>query len=95
MLFEASWSDSAEPNFDVLFRSLVTQTVKDAQMTLITVMKMSAKMSSAPDSSAERLVRVVVGPFLNPNPVVLASPPFGPDPWFVLMAPISLWSWAR
>ena len=92
MLFEASWSESAEPNFDVLLRSLVAQTVNDAQMAAITVMKMSAKISSAPDSSSERLVRVVVGPLPLLEPLILVVPPLRPDSWFVLTAPKSLWN---
>ena len=85
MLFEASWSESAEPNFDVLLRSLLAQTVNDAQMVAITVMKMRAKISSAPDSSSERLGRVAVRPLQLLEPVTLVFPPLRPDPRFVLM----------
>jgi hypothetical protein len=80
MLFEASWSESAEPNFDVLLRSLVAQTVNDAQITLITVMKMIAKISRAPVSSSDRFSRVDVRTHQIFGSIVFNPPPFGPTP---------------
>jgi hypothetical protein len=50
-------NDSAESNLPVLLRSLVTHDVSDPAMTLITRIKMSARISVAPVSSSALFIR--------------------------------------
>jgi hypothetical protein len=56
-LFEVDSNCRAESNFPVLLRSFVAHVVSEPVMTLTTMMKMSARISIAPDSSSARFGR--------------------------------------
>jgi hypothetical protein len=77
--------DSAESNLPVLLRSLVTHAVSDPAMTLITRMKMSARMSVAPLSSSVPFVRRRPRPDDETGPVIMRVKQRSRDP-------VTVWS---